>query len=340
MAAKRRTSPSPAPADDDAPQAPSARPRDAATKATSPKKPASASARRSASTRKVASDVPSTARRRGGVKRAADLHAAAALIVAHNQARRIAATVRAARSIPGIDLVLVVDDASADNTQELARKAGAVVVRHSHHRGRTASIETGSSVIAMRDEPGRTPRAVLLLPGGLGHHAVGAAPLVPTVIEHVADLAIGVTEGQARTLSTSGKAARRAIEHASGWTPTDPLGPIRCLTREALEAAIPLARGAGLEVGMTIDVLRAGLRATEVECEIRHRAPGSSPRAAAARAAQYRDVMMAVSARRVMSGLSGAREAVVPRTRRDGGPAEPTGGAKPSDAPAVTKEDQ
>ena len=330
MAAKRRTPPSPAPADSDAPQAASARPRGADAKAASPKKPASASARRAPATRKTAGDASTSQRRRGGVKRAADLHAAAALIVAHNQARRIAATVRAARSIPGIDLVLVVDDASADNTQELARKAGAVVVRHSHHRGRTASIETGSSVIAMRDEPGRTPRAVLLLPGGLGHHAVGAAPLVPTVVEHVADLAIGVTEGQARTLSTSGKAARRAIEHASGWTPTDPLGPIRCLTREALEAAIPLARGAGLEVGMTIDVLGAGLRATEVECEIRHRPPGASPRAAAARAAQYRDVMVAVSARRVMSGLSGAREAVARRARRTSDPADA------ADAPATT----
>ncbi|GIG54032.1 glycosyltransferase family 2 protein [Demequina activiva] len=316
MAAKRRTPPSSAPADQEAPQDGSARPRGAGATGTPAKKPAAASARRTAPARKAAGDGSAPARRRGGVKRAADLHAAAALIVAHNQARRIAATVRAARSIPGIDLVLVVDDASGDNTQELARKAGAVVVRHSHHRGRTASIETGSSVIAMRDEPGRTPRAVLLLPGGLGHHAVGAAPLVPAVVEHVADLAIAVTEGQARTLSTSGKAARRAIEQASGWTPTDPLGPIRCLTREALEAAMPLARGAGLEVGMTIDVLHAGMRATEVECEIRHRAPGTSPRAAAARAAQYRDVMMAVSTRRVKSGISGAREAVARRTRQ------------------------
>src|SRR6187402_2324997 len=68
---------------------------------------------------------------------------AAVLIVAHDHARQIAATVRAARAIPGVDLVLVVDDASSDNTQELARKAGAVTVRNSHSRGRTAAIELG-----------------------------------------------------------------------------------------------------------------------------------------------------------------------------------------------------
>lgn len=235
-------------------------------------------------------------------------HGVAALIVAHNQARRIAATVRAARAIPGIDLVLVVDDASTDNTQELARKAGAVVVRHSHHRGHTASVETGASVIEMRDEEGRTPRSILMLPGGLGQHAIGAAPLVPAVTEHVADLAIALPSESGSAGGASVKAARRAIERASGWLPVAPLSQIRCMTREALEAAIPLARGAGLEVGMTIDVLQAGLTVTEVECDIRHRA--GQPRSAAARASQYRDVMLAVSARNIRDRVHNTRLAV------------------------------
>lgn len=244
-------------------------------------------------------------RRRRAIREPDDLHGVAALIVAHNQARRIAATVRAARAIPGIDLVLVVDDASTDNTQELARKAGAVVVRHSHQRGRAASVETGSSVIGMRDEDGREPRAVLLLPGGLGQHAVGAAPLVPAVTEHVADLAIALTIGSESARGATVKAARRAVERASGWLPTEPLSPIRCMTREALEAAIPLARGAGMDVGMTLDVLNAGLTATEVECDIRHRAGRN--RVATVRASQYRDVMMAVGARALRGRAQGTQ---------------------------------
>ena len=250
-------------------------------------------------------------RRRRAIREPEDLHGVAALIVAHNQARRIAATVRAARAIPGIDLVLVVDDASTDNTQELARKAGAVVVRHSHHRGRAASVETGASVIGMRDEAGREPRAVLLLPGGLGQHAVGAAPLVPAVTEHVADLAIALTAGSVPAGSASVKAARRAVERASGWLPAEPLSAIRCMTREALEAAIPLARGAGMDVGMTIDVLNAGLTATEVECDIRHR--GGKGRTATVRASQYRDVMMAVGARALRDRAQATRAFAGPR---------------------------
>ena len=53
----------------------------------------------------------------------------ACIIPAKDESRRIAATVRSARAIPHVDLVLVVDDGSVDNTQHVAREAGAVVLR-------------------------------------------------------------------------------------------------------------------------------------------------------------------------------------------------------------------
>lgn len=240
---------------------------------------------------------------------------AAALIVAHNQARKIAATVRGALALPGVDLVLVVDDGSADNTQDLARRAGAVVVRHSHVRGRTAAVETGASVIAMRDEPGRRPRAILLLDANLGHHAVGAAPLIAPVLERVCDLAVALTETQAVAGGSPSAIARKAVEQATGWSPRQPLGRIRCLTREALEEAMPLARGAGLEPAMTLDVLRAGLTITEVECEIRHRGHAADERTPIARANRYREVLTAVSSRRLRSTAASTRAAVDRRLR-------------------------
>ncbi|MGC4175240.1 glycosyltransferase family 2 protein [Demequina sp.] len=235
---------------------------------------------------------------------------AAALIVAHNQARYIAATVRAATAIPGIDLVLVVDDASTDNTQELARKAGAVVVRNSHARGRTASLELGAAVIGMRDEPGAVPRALLFLDGALGSFAIGAAPLVPAVTEGVCDMAIALTDMTPVSTGPTAKAARKAIELASNWKPQQPLSRIRCVSRDALEAAMPLARGCGLEVALTLDALTAGFLVTEVECDIRHKSHAHERRSLGKRTSQYRDVMLAVSARRVKGAASSTRSAV------------------------------
>jgi hypothetical protein len=241
----------------------------------------------------------------------------AVVIPAKDESRRIAATVRAARAIPNVDLVLVVDDGSEDSTQHVARDAGAVVVRHSHNRGKAAAMETGAAVVAMRDAPDRPPRLLLFIDGDLGETAVNSAPLVPPVLEGSADFSIALLPPQQ---GAGGRgfvvgAARRAIASLTGWTPTQPLSGMRCLTREAFEAATPLARGWGVETGMTIDLLRQGFTAVEVPCDLRHRASGTDLRGQLHRAAQYRDVELAVNARRVRRAADAVRSTLTPPVR-------------------------
>ena len=225
----------------------------------------------------------------------------AVVIPAKDESRRIAATVRAARAIPNVDLVLVVDDGSEDATQHVAREAGAVVVRHSHNRGKASAMETGAAVVAMRDVEDGPARMLLFLDGDLGESAVNAAPLVDPVIEGEADCSIALIPPQP---GAGGRGivvglARRSIQAMTGWTPTQPLSGMRCLTRDAFEAATPLAHGWGVETGMTIDLLTKGFRVVEVPCALRHRPSGTDFRGQMHRAAQYRDVMLAVNARRV-----------------------------------------
>ncbi|ACZ20135.1 glycosyl transferase [Sanguibacter keddieii DSM 10542] len=225
----------------------------------------------------------------------------AVIIPAKDEVRRIAATVRAARAIPHVDLVLVVDDGSEDGTQDVARDAGAVVVRHSHNRGKAAAMETGAAIVAMRDAPGRPARLLLFIDGDLAESAVNTAPLVAPVREGEADMAIALLPPQP---GAGGRgivvgAARRAIASMTGWTPVQPLSGMRCLTREAFEAATPLARGWGVETGLTIDLVRLGYVAVEVPCDLRHRPSGTDLRGQLHRASQYRDVLLAVNARKV-----------------------------------------
>ena len=230
-----------------------------------------------------------------------DRQRVAVIIPAKDEVRRIAATVRAARAIPHVDLVLVVDDGSEDGTQDVARDAGAVVVRHSHNRGKAAAMETGAAIVAMRDAPGRAPRLLLFVDGDLAESAVNTAPLVAPVREGEADMSIALLPPQP---GAGGRgivvgAARRAIASMTGWTPVQPLSGMRCLTREAFEAATPLARGWGVETGLTIDLLRLGYVAVEVPCDLRHRPSGTDLRGQLHRASQYRDVVLAVNARKV-----------------------------------------
>lgn len=225
----------------------------------------------------------------------------AVVIPAKDESRSIAATVRAARAIPNVDLVLVVDDGSEDATQHVARGAGAVVVRHSHNRGKASAMETGASVVAMRDVEEGPARLLLFLDGDLGESAVNAAPLIDPVLSGEADASIALLPPQpgAGGFGLVTGLARRSIQSMTGWVATQPLSGMRCLTREAFEAATPLARGWGVEAGMTIDLLTRGFRVVEVPCALRHRPSGTDLRGQMHRAAQYRDVLFAVNSRRL-----------------------------------------
>ena len=255
------------------------------------------------------------ARVKAVVARSVQKQRVAVIIAAKDESKRIAATVRAARAIPHVDLVLVVDDGSEDDTQHLAREAGAVVVRHSHNRGKAAAMETGAAVVAMRDAEDRPDRLLLFLDGDLGESAVNSVQLIAPVLSGEVDFTIALLPPQP---GAGGRgivvgAARRAIQSLTGWTATQPLSGMRCMTRAAFEAATPLARGWGVETGMTIDLLRQGFVVAEVPCDLRHRASGTDLRGQLHRAAQYRDVMLAVSARRVRSAVGSMRGNAVPR---------------------------
>lgn len=225
----------------------------------------------------------------------------AVIIPAREEADRIAATVRASRAIPRVDLVVVVDDGSTDATQDHARAAGAVTVRHSVARGKASAMETGASVVAMRDYEDGPARLLLFLDADLGDSAAACAELVPPVVDGVADMSIAVPPkqvgagGRGRVV----RAARSAIVAATGWSPVAPLSGQRCLSREAYEAAAPLADGWGVEVGLTIDVLVARKTVIEVPCDITHRVTGNDAAGRLHRASQYRDVLRAVVGRRL-----------------------------------------
>ena len=136
----------------------------------------------------------------------------AVVIPAKDESARIAATVRAARAIPYVDLVLVVDDGSTDDTQHVARAAGAVVVRHSVNRGKASAMETGASVVAMRDAPQGPPRLLVFIDADLGGTAVGVAPLVDAVLAGTIEGA-----GRAQVDQAADRAFRkrglRALDH-------------------------------------------------------------------------------------------------------------------------------
>lgn len=226
----------------------------------------------------------------------------AVIIPARNEAGLIAATVRAAALLAGVDLIVVVDDGSRDQTADLAAAAGARVTRHSRGRGKAAAMETGAEAVRLLESGGgpAAARHLLFLDADLGDTAASAGPLAEPVRAGTADMTIAVFASRVRrgglgiVVAASGAGTRRAI----GWQPAQPLNGMRCLTRAAFTAALPLAPGWGAETGMTIDLARKGMRIAEVEVPLSHRATGNDLRSQLHRLHQLVDVSRALAARR------------------------------------------
>jgi len=240
----------------------------------------------------------------------------AIVIPAKNESDRIQATVKAAAGLPGADMLIVVDDGSADDTGFVAENAGAIVLRHARSRGKGAALETGAEAVGLleRSEERELPRHLLFLDADLAESAAHAAPLVQPVRDGQADMTIAVFSERVRAgghgfvVALSGSGIRRA----TGWLPAQPLNGQRCLTRAAFEAARPLAPGWGVETGMTIDLLRLGLRVTEVQVPMAHRVTGGDWHAQLHRARQFADVAwaLAVRERAVQTRVETARHAL------------------------------
>ena len=226
----------------------------------------------------------------------------AVVIPAYNEADRVGATVAAAATLSDVDVVVVVDDGSRDGTARVAKQAGASVLRHARNRGKAAAMETGAEAVRLLDqhEPAESPRHLLFLDADLGASAAAAGPLITPVAAGDADMTIAVFAARVKlgghgfVVGLSGAGIRRAV----GWAPAQPLNGQRCLTRAAFDAARPLARGFGVETAMTIDLKRSGLRITEVEVPLAHRATGTDLRAQLHRARQFADVAWALATRR------------------------------------------
>ena len=243
----------------------------------------------------------------------------ACIIPAKDEASRIAATVTAARGLPHVQIVILCDDGSNDQTAAVAAAAGAIVVSHTRNRGKAAAVESAVNGLGVIEQRDRRPECgtILLLDADLAESAANCAPLIEPVTSDQADLTIGVLPAQhtADGAAPGGfglvmGTAARGITELTGWTPRAPLSGQRCLTRRAFEQASPLAAGWGVEVGMTVDVLRAGLRVREIDIDLQHRATGFDLAGQLHRAKQLRDVTRALAARGlVQAGLQDFKEA-------------------------------
>jgi glycosyltransferase involved in cell wall biosynthesis len=188
----------------------------------------------------------------------------------------------------------VADDRSTDATPQIAAAEGARVVRSARNIGKGAAV-TRAATAAVDDArvtAGDPPYKSLfvLCDGDLGDSAAALAPLADAVARGDAELAVGAFATRAGGGFGVARAfARWAIRRRCGLRTAAPVSGQRALSETALRDVLPFAAGFGMEIGMTVDAVRAGHRVVEIELDLAHRASGRTPAGFAHRARQLVD---------------------------------------------------
>jgi glycosyltransferase involved in cell wall biosynthesis len=209
----------------------------------------------------------------------------AVIVAARNEADRIGATLVALREAFPEAHVVVADDASEDATSDVALAHGAEIVSRRRPHGKGANVTAAVASVIDRSYP-----AYLLCDGDLGESAAKLGPLVESVESGECDLSIAVFRSRVGGgFGFALRYARDAIRRLSGYEALAPISGQRALSARAMRAAYPFAAGYGMEIGITVDVVRAGLTVREIELDLSHRATGRTLAGFAHRARQLRD---------------------------------------------------
>jgi hypothetical protein len=261
----------------------------------------------------------------GGGPRDAQAPVVLALVAARDEAGRVAATVTALRGLPGVAEVLVVSDGSTDATAAEALGAGAHCLDLPRNLGKGGALNAGLAAmmgrVAERVSP--EPVALLLADGDLADSAARLDRVLAPVLAGDADLAIADLPPQqgAGGFGLAMGLARQGMARVTGRRLSEPLSGQRAIRWEALPAVLPFAPGFGVEVAMTMDALRAGLRVVEVEADLRHAATGKDLAGVLHRGRQARAVARELARRRAWRAVAQSR------------PASPPDGVEPGTAP-------
>jgi glycosyltransferase involved in cell wall biosynthesis len=133
----------------------------------------------------------------------ADAGSTTIVIPAYNEADAIGSVVADLNAVARWHEIIVVDDASSDDTSARATSAGAIVVRHPYNKGNGAAVKTG-----IRRATGQF---ILIVDGDGQHSAADALKLVARLGEY--DLVVGARSGdtQANAPRRVGNGALNAL---------------------------------------------------------------------------------------------------------------------------------
>ena len=195
------------------------------------------------------------------------------IIPAYNEENKIKDTLESIKDIKEIDEIIVVDDGSSDKTSEVAKsvKSDKInVITQSQNRGK------GYALNNVLKEAMKKADIIGFLDGDLGNAASEVEKLITPIINNECDVTIAKFPPAKKKggLGFVKNLAKESVKEMTGVELTSTLSGQRIFKKEVLEIFDEIPFGYGVEVGMTIDILKNNFKIEEVLVNMTHSETG------------------------------------------------------------------
>jgi glycosyltransferase involved in cell wall biosynthesis len=208
------------------------------------------------------------------------------LIPAYNEANRIKDTILAVQEVRKVGEIIVINDGSTDRTAEIARETGVELINLETNQGKGSALNVG-----LKQSSGNI---IALLDADLGGTASELKKLLIPVLQGKVDMTIArfPPPKQKGGFGLVTNLARLGLKLFTGYFFESPLCGQRVLKREVVEYLEGFSSGFGVEVAMTIDVIKGGFKVEEVPVEMSHRETRRDWTGFRHRGQQFKDVLI------------------------------------------------
>lgn len=208
------------------------------------------------------------------------------IIPAYNEENKIKDTLESIKNIDKINEIIVVDDGSKDNTTEIAKSVISEkikVFKLDKNRGKGYALNYGLDIAMKKAE------VIGFLDGDLGSSSSEVEKLITPVINNEADVVIAKFPPAKKKggLGFVKGLAKDSVLEMTGVELDATLSGQRIFKKEVLEKFNEIPFGYGVEVGMTIDILKHGYTIKEVLVNMTHSETGRDLKGFIHRGKQY-----------------------------------------------------
>lgn len=208
------------------------------------------------------------------------------IIPAYNEENKIIKTLENIVDIDEINEILVVDDGSSDNTFEFAKKVKSEKIKlHKLEKnsGKGYALNFGLKNIDKNSE------IIGFLDADLGETSSEVIKLINPILENKADVTIAKFPPAKKKggLGFVKNLAKNSVFEMTGVELTSTLSGQRIFKKEVLDKFEEIPFGYGVEVGMTIDILKYGYKIEEVLVDMTHSETGRNLKGFIHRGKQY-----------------------------------------------------